>query len=50
MWPMAKTGLSYIYMAKNNFNSLRPSEDLWLQILFIIGSGNDFSGRCQAIG
>ena len=38
-----------IYMAQNNLNSLRPRDPIWLQILVIIGSGNDLSVRCQAI-
>ena len=38
-----------IYMAQNNFNSLEPSDAIWLQILVIIGSGNGLSVRYQAI-
>ena len=46
-WPRLDYPL--IYMAQNNLNSLRPSDPIWLQILVIIGSGNDISVRCQAI-
>ena len=47
-WPSLDYPL--IYMAQNNLNSLRPSDAIWLQILVIIGSGNDLLVRCQAIG
>ena len=36
-------------MAQNNLNSLRPSDTIWLQILVIIGSGNDLSAGLGSI-